>query len=130
MRDTHRRRLQQLQNAGIACAVHLDGRVAGLLPKLVETGFDAVEAVTPSPVGDIDVVEMQQIVSGSDTILWGGVPGAMFAPPFTWEDMRRHVRHVVQCWADRPYVLGVADQVPPDGNIEFCRRIADLVHDR
>jgi len=72
MRETHRHRLERLQRAGISCVVHLDGQVAGLLPKLVENGFDAVEAVTPKPVGDIDVVEMRRIVTGSDTMLWGG----------------------------------------------------------
>jgi len=24
-------------------------------------------------------------------------------------------------------VLGVADQIPPDGEIEYCRRIAEIV---
>ena len=32
-------------------------------------------------------------------------------------------------WRGSRFVLGVADQVPPDGNIEFCRRIADLVEE-
>jgi hypothetical protein len=31
-------------------------------------------------------------VAGSDRlILWGGVPGAMFAPPYTWADMQAHL---------------------------------------
>lgn len=122
----HRHWVERLHAAGVACAVHLDGTVRGLLPKLVSSGFDAIEAVTPKPVGDLDVAEMDQL-AGDRVILWGGVPGAMFAPPYTWEDMEAHVRHVLDTWRGRPFVLGVADQVPPDGNIEFCRRIADLV---
>ncbi|MBI2441090.1 MAG: hypothetical protein HYV35_06940, partial [Lentisphaerae bacterium] len=45
----HTRRLERLHAAGVACAVHLDGSVRGLLPKLVQAGFDAVEALTPKP---------------------------------------------------------------------------------
>ncbi|HUU59481.1 MAG TPA: hypothetical protein VMZ50_08060 [Phycisphaerae bacterium] len=26
-----------------------------------------------------------------------------------------------------PFILGVADQVPPNGELDFCRRISDLV---
>jgi hypothetical protein len=41
--------------------------------------------------------------------------------------MAAYVEHVLDTWRDRPFVLGVADQVPPDGDITFCRRIADLL---
>jgi len=70
---------------------------------------------------------MNGLADGDRVILWGGVPGAMFAPPYTWEDMERHVKSVLAGWRDRPFVLGVADQVPPDGNIDFCRRIAGML---
>ncbi|MCG2659284.1 MAG: hypothetical protein L6437_03440, partial [Kiritimatiellae bacterium] len=45
MANGHRRRIEQLHKAGIRCAVHLDGAVRGLLPKLIDVGFDAVEAL-------------------------------------------------------------------------------------
>ena len=93
-------------------------------------GFDAVEAITPAPVGDVAVEETRS-VSGSDRlILWGGVPGAMFAPPFTWSDMEAHVAGVLEHWGRGPFVLGVADQVPPNGDIDFCRQIGEMVADR
>ena len=50
----------------------------------------------------------------------------MFAPPFTWKSMKKHVESVLKSWKNRPFVLCVADQVPPDGDIDFCRRISDL----
>jgi len=123
----HRRRLAKLHAAGVKAAVHLDGAVAGLLPKLMDAGFDAVEALTPKPAGDLSVDEMAALTAGPPGILWGGVPGVMFAPPFTWEQMSRHVDHVLAAWENRPFVLGVADQVPPDGEIEFCRDIAERI---
>lgn len=125
----HRRRIDRLHAHGVKCVVHLDGTVKGLLPKLAEAGFDGVEALTPAPVGDISAREMRQMAGEDHMVLWGGVPGAMFAPPHTWDDMERHVRSVLAEWRGTPFVLGVADQVPPDGDISFCRRIADLVAD-
>lgn len=127
MGPAHRRRIEKLHRAGVKCAVHLDGMVAGLLPKLVASGFDAVEAVTPHPVGDLTPQQMVDAAGRDTVILWGGVPGAMFSPPYTWDVMKRHVEDLLACWADRPFVVGVADQVPPDGNIDFCRRIAGII---
>jgi len=125
----HRRRLDRLHAAGIRAAVHLDGAVRGLLPRLSAVGFDAVEALTPAPCGDVEVAEMARLAN-PETILWGGVPGAMFAPPYTWPEMRRHLDRLRQAWRGRRFVLGVADQVPPDGQIDFCRRISDWVEEQ
>ena len=124
---THRRRIEALHRAGTKCAMHLDGTVAGLLPKLVESGFDAVEALTPQPVGDLSPRQMIDAAGSDAVILWGGVPGALFAPPHTWDTMKEHVGDLLACWSERPFVMGVADQVPPDGDIAFCRRIAESI---
>ena len=51
----------------------------------------------------------------------------LFAPPYTWQQMESHVRRLLAAWRGRPFILGVADQIPPDGDIEFCRRIAELI---
>jgi len=127
MAGGHKKRLERLHSAGTACAVHLDGVVRGLLPKLAAAGFDAVEALTPQPVGDLDVGEMRTVAGNDSVILWGGVPGIMFAPPYTWDDMEKHVVKTLGAWKGSRFILGVADQVPPDGDIGFCPRIAELV---
>ncbi len=127
MAGTHRRRIERLHAAGIKCAIHLDGAVRGLLPKLASSGFDAVEALTPKPAGDLDIQEIKSLVDDDATILWGGVPGIMFSSPYDWDQMESHVHRLIECWGDHPFIMGVADQVPPDGNIAFCRNIANLV---
>jgi len=127
MRDRHRRRIKQLHSAGTKCAVHLDGTTRGLLPKLVESGFDAIEALTPAPAGDLTAAEMQDCAGSDSVILWGGAPGVLFSAPYKWDDMEAHVQGVLETWKGRPFVLGVADQVPPDGDISFCRKIADML---
>ena len=125
-------RLQRLHAHGIRCAVHLDGTLKGLLPRLASVGIDAIEAITPQPVGDISLEEVRRLVEdatppGSRVILWGGLPGAMFAPPFTWQDMQCQVQRVIDAWQGAPFILGTADQVPPNGDINFVRRISEMV---
>ena len=129
MAGPYRRRLDRFHAAGIRCAVHLDGTVRGLLPQLAAIGFDAAEALTPQPVGDISMEEMSALAGGR-MALWGGVPGAMFAPPYTWDDVRAHVEQLLRAWRGRPFVVGVADQIPPNGDIRMCRMISDLVRGR
>lgn len=129
MADAHRRRLERLHAAGIKSAVHLDGAVRGLLPKLIASGFDAIEALTPKPGGDLDFAEIRDLAGDHPVILWGGVPGIMFAPPYTRPQMETYVRRLLACWQGRPFILGVADQVPPDGDIEFCQKIAKLTNE-
>jgi hypothetical protein len=123
----HRRRIERLHAACIRCAVHLDGAVKGLLPKLVRSGFDAVEALTPTPGGDLNIEEINNHAGSGRVILWGGVPGIMFAAPYAWDQMESHVQQLIDCWGGRPFIMGVADQVPPDGDITFCRKIAKLI---
>ena len=127
MMDRYARRLSGLHEAGARVAVHLDGTVRGLLPKLAAVGFDAVEAITPAPVGDVDVESMRQVAAEESLVLWGGVPGAMFAPPYGWPQMRAHVEGLIAAWSGTPFVIGVGDQVPPNGDISMCRKIADMV---
>ncbi len=112
--------------AGIQVSVHLDGTVRGLLPKLAAVGIDAIEALTPQPVGDLPVEAMRGVAGSDSVILWGGVPGAMFAPPYTRDDMKTYVLKVLKCWSGQPFVLGVADQVLPDGDISMVRKIGEL----
>jgi hypothetical protein len=123
----HRRWLAKLHAAGVATTVHLDGTVRGLLPKLTALGFNAIEALTPQPVGDVGLEEMRAVAGNDRVILWGGVPGAMFAPPYTWADMEAHIQRLLDAWSGTPFIIGVADQVPPDGDITFCRKIADMI---
>jgi hypothetical protein len=40
--------------------------------------------------------------------------------------MRKHVLKVLEAWKGQRFVLGVADQVPPNGDISFVKRISEL----
>lgn len=127
MAPQYKRRLEKLHSANVKCAIHLDGTVKGLLPKLAGVGIDAIEALTPKPAGDMEVEQMRDVVENEDVVLWGGVPGTVFSYPYTWDDMKKRVERVLESWDGQPFVLGIADQVPPDGDITMVKKISDLV---
>lgn len=128
MEEYYRRRLARLHAAGRFTAVHLDGTVRGLLPRLAACGFDAVESITPAPVGDVEVEELRTVAAADRTILWGGIPGAMFAAPWTESQVREHTRRLLAAEGSRGrLIVASADQIPPDGRIELCRAIAETI---
>ncbi|MEW6753199.1 MAG: uroporphyrinogen decarboxylase family protein [Candidatus Latescibacterota bacterium] len=127
--EYYRHRVAGLHAAGKKVGVHLDGTMRGLIDLLPRTGLDFIESVTPAPVGDLPIEALRPLVL-PDTVLWGGIPGALFSPLFPQDELRRHVWRVLE--AQRPsgrFVLASADQVPPDGDIQRVRRVADWVEE-
>lgn len=107
--------------------VHLDGTVRGLVGELSRSGFDVVEAITPKPVGDVDIEEVCEIVLDK-TIIWGGIPGGFFTPSISDEEFDSHIIKCIKAMTKSPrHVLGVADQVVPGATIERIKRVRELV---
>ena len=66
-------------------------------------------------------------VRADDLILWGWVPGALFSQIYPERQFVEFVKTLLRSFRGDPrFVLGVADQVPPDGVIERARLVADL----
>jgi hypothetical protein len=118
--------IQRIKQAGKYSFIHMDGTLKGLLKHVAETGFDVIEAATPFPSGDMTMEEIAAEITG-DTIVWGGLPGIVFTPNFGAGEFVTHVKNVLQVMRRKPrYVLGVADQVPPDGILERVGSVAAL----
>ncbi len=85
------------------------------------------EALTPNPKAGPSLGK-GRAQWNPKTILWGGIPGVYFTPLVSDDEFDRHVRRVLEVMRREPrYVLGVADQVPPDGLERRVRRVAELV---
>ena len=118
---------RKLHAAGKKTLTHVDGTLRGILPLVAEAGVDAAEAVTPMPCGDVAVADLREL-AGPDLILFGGMPGAIYSPPFTSDEVRRQVEAVVEHhWEYGRFVLGSADQVPPDADMDLVRLTGELV---
>ncbi len=129
LRDYLTRCTDQLHSYNQKVMIHIDGTLHGALDKIACTGVDCVDAITPKPVGDARIDELRSM-AGPDIIIIGGVPGAMFAPPFTKKDMEKHIMELIRVHKDSgKFIFGVSDQVPPDGDITMVKMISDLVEE-
>ena len=118
----------KIRDAGKYSFIHIDGTLGGLLKQEASVGFSVLEALTPYPVGDLKFEDLADFVGDSKSIIWGGIPGVYFTDCVSEEEFERHVKHVLSIMVKEPrYVLGVADQVPPDGLESRIRRVGELV---
>lgn len=116
-----------LRERGHISMLHNDGTLRGTLEKLGPAGVDCVDSVVPKPVGDVEIADLRQL-AGPDVILIGGLPGALFAPPFTVRDIERQVLEIIRHHKDgNKFIFGVADQVPPNGDLALVKRVGELI---
>jgi hypothetical protein len=119
---------ERIKARGAFSCIHMDGTLRGLLPEEASVGLSFIEAMTPSPTGDLAVEEWKEAAGESSTIFWGGIPGAFFTSLVSDEEFEEHVRHVLSVMRREPrYVLGIADQAPPDTLESRIRQVRDLV---
>ena len=128
MRDYEETWARRIREAGKHSCIHLDGTMKGLLRETCSTSLTFIEALTPAPAGDLEIEQWAEVSGNSRTILWGGLPGVFFTAMVSDEEFDSHVRRVLAVMRSAPrYVLGVADQVPPDGLERRVRRVGELV---
>jgi uroporphyrinogen-III decarboxylase len=123
--DYYSKRISQLHAAGKYVGIHIDGTLSPCLSQLAGCGFDAAEAVTPAPFGDIEIEDLRE--AAGDIVIIGGLPGALFADAYSLEYFDSYVERLLRAFEnDRKFIVGVADQVPPDtveGRVERVREI-------
>jgi len=130
MRNFHETWVRNIHKAEKYSCLHLDGTLKGLLREVCSAGFTFIEAMTPAPVGDLEIEEWAEWSGNSRTILWGGLPGVFFTDLVADLAFDLFVKKVLAVMRSAPrYVLGVADQVPPDGLESRIRRVGSLVQE-
>lgn len=122
----YQRRSAELHSAGIYCYPHWDGNVKPILHFSTQCGFDGVEAITPKPQGDVDIDDIAQNIG--DLILLDGIPAVSFLPWEKEKDLIKIVEKLLSTFAPN-LILGISDELPPDGNIEQVRLVSEIVED-
>lgn len=122
----YRRRTEQLHAAGKYVHIHVDGAMKPLLPYLRDCPWEGIEAATPLPQGDVTIEEIKQGLG--DLILLDGIPALYFLSLYPVEDLIACVKRLVELFYPR-LVLGISDEIPPDGDIERVRLVGELVRE-
>ena len=120
----YKKRLAPLHKAGKFCHIHMDGAIKPLLPYINDGGFDAIEAATPLPQGDVTLEELKDAMG--DTILLDGIPAVLFLPEFSYEELEKCARDVIDLFSPN-LILGISDEISPVGEIEKVRFVSKLI---
>ena len=122
----YRRRTDQLHGAGKFVHIHIDGSMKPLLPHLRECPWDGIEAATPVPQGDVTLEEIKEAIG--EMVLLDGIPALYFLPLYPEGELLRCVEKIVELFYPR-LVLGISDEIPPDGDIERVRMVGKMLKD-
>ncbi len=123
----YNRRIEQLHAEGIYCHIHMDGSLKPILPFIRDLHFDAIEAPTPVPQGDVTLRELKEALG--EKILIDGIPALLFEPDYSLDELRETVEQLIELFAPN-LILGVSDELPPTGNIDRISYVAELLDSR
>ena len=124
----YREAFARIRRAGKFSAVHVDGRMHGLLRMMAELGVDCIDAVTPAPMGDLTAAACRE-EAGPALILSGGVPPTAWLPNISDEGFKQAVLDWLALRKISPRLVAAAgDQVPPGApeyRIEMMRELVE-----
>ncbi len=120
----YRKRTEQLRAAGKYTHIHVDGAMKPILGHMQDCAWDGIEAATPEPQGDVTLEEIKEALG--DLVLLDGIPAIYFLPSFPESVLMECVERVVRLFHPR-LVLGISDEIPPDGDIERVKRVGEMV---
>lgn len=121
----YQKRTDELHAAGKRCSIHADGDLKPILPLLVESGFDAIEAPTPKPQGDVTLEELAEAFAGR-LIVQDGLPATAFLPSFPEEELVRLAHRLLELFWPR-VIPGISDELPPGADIGRVQRIGEII---
>jgi hypothetical protein len=61
-------------------------------------------------------------------VIWGGLPGPIFTPMFSEDSFDRYLDRIIKIAKDDGrFVIGLADQVPPDGLLSRVKKVREFI---
>ena len=107
--------------------VHIGGPAKHLLPPLADIGVDAVQGIAGPPQSNATLLQARQL-AGPNLTLWGGIPQDLLLPNHSQTEYEAAVATALeQTEGDRRAILGVADKVPVDADLDRLRALPELV---
>jgi hypothetical protein len=114
-----------LAEQGKPLIVHAGGPVRRLLGPLTEAGVAAVEGIAGPPQSDATLAEARE-AAGPELTLWGGIAQDLLLEAHGWPAFEAAVQQAAAAAkADPRAILGVADRVPVQAEIDRMHAIAE-----
>ncbi len=116
---------ERLHKHGRFVHTHWDGNSALMLPYLLETGLDGVEALTPEPMGDMTLEQIKDAVKDKMVVL-DLIRAIDFLPNFPMSEMLDFTKRIIDMFAPK-LILGISDEISQVGEIEKVEAVSELV---
>jgi hypothetical protein len=120
----YKRKTRELHEAGKICVSHWDGNIKLLLRYVRDTGLDSLECVPPAPMGNVTLEELHEAMGSM--ILFDGLPANHFLDFVSRKELEDFARRILRLFSPR-IILGISDQLPPNGDIEKVRMVGEIV---
>lgn len=125
--DSYRATVDALQKANKHLLVHAGGPVNNLLKPLVDAGVDGIQGISGPPQSDATLEQAREAI-GPQVTLWGGIPQDLALKTHDREDLDAVVMQTArQHREDGRVILGIADRVPAEADIDRIAAIPDLM---
>ena len=120
----------RLHAAGKFLLTHTDGENRALLPLYADCDFDVAESVCPAPMTQCTLAELRAGF-GPETTVFGGIPSvALLDDAMADTAFETYLDQVFGALGNGDHlILGVADNVPPDANLDRLEAIKRRVED-
>ena len=107
---------------------HWCGRTQSLLPITPGCGLDIVEAIVTKPMADVGISEALDMLRG-EVVLQGGLPAVLVCEECcSRAEFERYLREEVRpLKGRRGFILGMADNVPPNADFARVEAVAGMV---
>jgi hypothetical protein len=120
----YNKRVDYLHERGKYCHIHMDGSLRPILPLIKDLHFDAIEAPTPKPQGDVTIPELKEALG--DKILIDGIPALLFETQYRIDEMIDATKQLLDLFGPN-IILGVSDELPPTGDIERSEAVQETI---
>jgi len=117
--DYYKKAISIIHKGGKKTAVHVDGRLRNAIGMIRDCGADIIDAVTPTPMGDLSPQQCRD-EAGDSLILSGGVSPDLWLPSVPMDRFRQAVMDWLEIRKrSSALIANAGDQVPPKA--EECR---------
>ena len=117
-----------LEQHGKLLMCHTDGENEGLMDLIRDSGMHIAESICPAPMTKVSLAEYYQRW-GQKLTLFGGVPSTVVLDETSDADFEAYMDELFRAVAPGTrYLVGIADQVPPNAIFSRLQRIGERVH--
>jgi hypothetical protein len=119
-----------LHDRGKYLAMHADNDTSRILRHIEEAGWDVVECFVTAPMVPL-TLEEARAAWGDRVTIWGGLPSILLSPNVPWAEFESYVERIFNTIAPGDaFILGVADNVMPDADMDRIARVTEIVEAR